>query len=407
MYEHDYAYDFDHPFSMRPDGCACPEEDGLPAFDDLLQMDMRRMARDAAPWHTPEPSRPAPPPAAPQGFLYAAQVDYTPPQWVLEPFFQRGHCTLIQGDSGVGKTAFLCAVAAHITTGRPILEHLAVAQPGPVLMLSVEDDPAVLRGRIEASGGDISRVGLMDITAAEMSFESPLLEQYIGFLRPALVVFDPFQAFLGAGIDMHRANQTRPILARLDALAARYGCAVAIAAHTAKVKEGRSAVNYSLGSVDIAAAMRSILHIGHDPAVPGRLAAIHVKSSNAPTGPSLHYTIGEKGRVNWAHTGTLTAADVPFLPAGGRREEEAEDDLLGNVLCALFEEHPEGGFFPYSAVLQRGKELYGSRVFEDGRSLKARLSGGLGRYLQARHGFTAVAGERGGKGVRGLKITPN
>ena len=51
----------------------------------------------------------------------AADVAYQPPRWLIKPYFQLGKGTLIQGDNGCGKTAFACAIAAHVSTGEPLL----------------------------------------------------------------------------------------------------------------------------------------------------------------------------------------------------------------------------------------------------------------------------------------------
>ena len=104
----------------------------------------------------------------------ASQVEYEPPRWLIAPYFQRGKGTLIQGDNGVGKTAFICAIAAHVSTGEPLL-GLPVETPGRVLVLSVEDDLPVLRGRIEASGGNLDNC-LFFPEAAGLTFNSPQVE---------------------------------------------------------------------------------------------------------------------------------------------------------------------------------------------------------------------------------------
>jgi len=84
-----------------------------------------------------------------------ADVPYEPPQWLCKPYFPIGKLTLVQGDPGCGKTAFMCKMAALTSTGGRLLDK-PVAQ-GNVLILSVEDDEETLRGRLEASGGDVNK----------------------------------------------------------------------------------------------------------------------------------------------------------------------------------------------------------------------------------------------------------
>lgn len=169
-------------------------------------------------------------------FVNAADVEYTPPKWLIKPYVQIGKGTLIQADPGTGKTAFACAVAAAVTTGGAIC-GLPVEIPGDVLMLSVEDDLGVLRGRIEANGGDVSRVHFLT-GASQLRMDSPEIEDAIKMYHAKLVIFDPLQAFLGAKVDMFRANETRPVLSRLFATCARNDCACVIIAHDAPLKPG-------------------------------------------------------------------------------------------------------------------------------------------------------------------------
>lgn len=162
----------------------------------------------------------------------AADVPYEEPKWTIAPYFQRGKGTLIQGDSGSGKTAFVCAVAAHVSTGKPLLNS-TVETPGNVLVLSVEDDQPILRGRIEASGGNLTKIFFHN-NPAGLTFTSPEIWSIVKQYQIKLIIFDPFQAFLGSGIDMFRANETRPVLARLFELCDQEDCAVIIVAHTSK-----------------------------------------------------------------------------------------------------------------------------------------------------------------------------
>jgi RecA-family ATPase len=79
--------------------------------------------------------------------IKASDVEYSPPRWIMEPLFQEGKGTLIQGDNGAGKTAFMCGIAALISSGKPLLGYKPV-RPGRVLIISVEDELSTLRGRI-------------------------------------------------------------------------------------------------------------------------------------------------------------------------------------------------------------------------------------------------------------------
>lgn len=248
----------------------------------------------------------------------ASTVPYEPPEWLISPYFPRRKCTLIQGDNGTGKTAFACAVAASVTTGSPLFES-PVQTPGNVLMLSVEDDLPVLRGRVEADGGDVRKLYFIT-EASSLTFIDNELERAIRQLNARFVLFDPLQAFLGADVDMHRANETRPVFARLNEVAARCDCAIGIIAHTAKNSDDRTPVNRALGSVDIAGAMRSIVHVMENPGNDRERIAVQVKSSNAPKGQSLLYQIIDRGAVQWLGYSEITASDLCSIKRRKERE---------------------------------------------------------------------------------------
>ena len=331
----------------------------------------------------------------------ASEVPYEPPRWVLAPYFQIGKGTLIQGDNGSGKTAFMCGVAAHITTGRALLNS-EVAAPGNVLMLSVEDDLPVLRGRIEANGGDLTKVHFMT-NAAGMTFTSPAVEEAIKLVHPSMVIFDPFQAFLGAGVDMFRANETRPQLAKLFELCAREGCCCAIIAHMGKNAD-RSPVNRSLGSVDIPAAMRSILQLVKDPDAENGCIMVHIKCSNAPKGRAIAYTIGDRGGVCWTGYKDMTADDIVIAAQRKEKGIPYENEPLVKVFNQLVTDNPGGGFWSYAKFKEEGAKILGYPPYSDLGDLRQRLDNGLARELQKRDGLIVVHGAKGKNNVRGIRV---
>lgn len=334
--------------------------------------------------------------------IRASDIPYEPPRWTISPYFQRGKGTLIQGDNGAGKTAFMCAVAAHITTGRPLLDS-EISTPGTVLMLSVEDDLPVLRGRIEADGGDLEKVVFMANTAG-MTFASPVIEEAIKHTHAVMVIFDPLQAFLGAKVDMFRANETRPQLAKLFEVCEREDCACAIVAHLAKGAADKSPVNRALGSVDIPAAMRSILHLIRNPDNPDECVMVQVKCSNAPKGRSIAYTIGDRGGVQWEGYSDMTPDDLTRV---AKRKESGipyDQEPLVQVFNQLITDKPGGGFWSYSEFKAAGAKILGFPPYGDLNELRQKLDGGLAKELQKKDGLLVVHGVTGRARSHGIRI---
>lgn len=346
------------------------------------------------------PAAEAPEEPASLSLICADSVEYVPPRWLIEPYFQRGKGTLIQADPGTGKTAFMCAIAAHVSTGKPFLDT-PVQTPGAVLMLSVEDDLGVLRGRIAKNGGDLKKVFFMP-NASEMTFNSPEIEQAIKQIGAKLLIFDPLQAFLGAKIDMFRANETRPALAKLFEMCDRHDCACAIIAHMGKSNLGKSPVNQSLGSVDIPAAMRSVLHITQNPEIENELLAVHVKSSNAPKGKSIAYSIVERGGIEWHGFSDFSADDLSIVRKRTEKGIPYDREPLVQVFNQLITDRPGGGFWSYDEVKSVGSKILGFPPFSSAQDLSKRLNGSLSRELQTKDGIIVTSGckQNGQRGIR-------
>lgn len=329
----------------------------------------------------------------------ASVVTYEPPRWLIPPYFQRGKGTLIQGDNGSGKTAFMCAIAAHVSTGRPLL-GIPIEGPGPVLILSVEDDLPILRGRIEANGGDLDKCYFLG-NAADLTFNSP--EAAIQRCQAVMVIFDPFQAFLGAKVDMFRANEVRPVLAKLFDMCERNNCSCAIIAHMGKGGSDKSPVNRSLGSVDIPAAMRSILQLIRNPEKPEECIMVHIKCSNAPLGRGMSYTIGDRGGVTWNGFNDMTLDDLSTMKKRTEKGIPYEHEPLVQVFNQLVTDKPGGGFWSYADLKSEGAKILGFPPFSDSRDLTRRLDDGLAKELQAHDGLIVTSGARRNN-ARGVRI---
>lgn len=369
-------------------------------MEEIIEADSR--GREGPPAKSP-PDANEPPKPKPR-LVRACDVPYEPPRWTIAPYFQRGKGTLVQGDNGAGKTAFLCAIAAHVTTGVPLL-GLPIDAPGDVVMLSVEDDLPILRGRIEADGGDLTKMHFMT-NAAGLAFNSPEVESAVKEVRAAMVIFDPIQAFMGAGVDMFRPNETRPELAKLFEMCDRNDCSCAIISHMGKAGD-KSPVNRSLGSVDIPAAMRSILELTRNPDNEDECIMVHVKCSNAPRGQSIVYTIGDRGGVHWVGFSPMTVEDLAIINRRKERKEKGvpyENEPLVQVFNQLITDRPGGGFWSYADLKSEGAKILGFPPFADLNDLRQRLDNGLAKELQQRDGLIVAHGVRGRANSHGIRI---
>ena len=158
-------------------------------------------------------------------------------QWLWYPYIPRGKLTIVQGDPGEGKTTFVLAVIAALTRGEALPESEQALEALNVIYQTAEDGLAdTIKPRLDAAGADCSRVLVIDESQRELTLCDKRLEQAVQQAKAQLIVLDPIQAYLGDGVDMHRANEVRPVLKRVAAMAERTGCAVILIGHMNKAQ---------------------------------------------------------------------------------------------------------------------------------------------------------------------------
>lgn len=201
--------------------------------------------------------------------IHMDQVEVEEIEWLFYPFIPYGKVTIIQGDPGEGKTTVVLQIIAKLTKGEAILsetsegksEEIGV-EPINVIYQTAEDGLGdTIKPRLLAAGADCSRVLVIDDQEQPLTMVDARLEEAIIQTKARLVVLDPIQGFLGVGVDMHRANEIRPLMKRISVLAEKYQCAIILIGHMNKNSNGKSSYR-GLGSIDFQAAARSVLIVG-------------------------------------------------------------------------------------------------------------------------------------------------
>lgn len=105
-----------------------------------------------------------------------------------------------------------------------------------------------------------------------------------------LFILDPLQGYLSQESDMTNAGRMRSQLKRLADIASRHRCAVVIVGHMNKAS-GEKHLYRGLGSIDIAAIARSVLMISRDKENPTIRYMFPVKSSLAPEGAAIAFSL--------------------------------------------------------------------------------------------------------------------
>ncbi len=214
--------------------------------------------------------------------------------WLWHPYIPLGKITILQGDPGCGKTTLVLLLAAMLSRGESFPENRLLQNPVTVIFQTAEDGlDDTIKPRLMQYGADCSKIQFLEYAEKELTLDDERVEKAILKAEAKLFVFDPIQAFLGQRVDMHRANEVRPILRRLGAIASRTGCAIILVGHMTKGKT--KSLYRSLGSVDIVAAARSVLLFAKHPEDATMRCMAPVKSSLAAEGKTIAFTLKENG----------------------------------------------------------------------------------------------------------------
>ena len=263
-----------------------------------------------------------------------SDVELTPVEWLWKPYLPFGKLSVLQGNPGEGKTYFAMHLAAACTNGK-LLPNMERVEPFNVIYQTAEDGLGdTVKPRLIEAGADLDRVLVIDDSDVQLTLSDERIEKAIVENNARLVIIDPIQAYLGADVDMNRANEVRPIFMRLGQVAQRTGCAILLIGHLNKAA-GMQSLQRGLGSIDIAAAVRSVMFIGklkHDPTM--RILT-HEKSSLAPPGVSLAFSLGDEGGFRWVGEYDITADE---MLSGIEPQRETKTQQAKDLICALLAE---------------------------------------------------------------------
>ena len=260
-----------------------------------------------------------------------SDVELTPVEWLWKPYLPFGKLSVLQGNPGEGKTYFAMHLAAACTNGK-LLPNMERMEPFNVIYQTAEDGLGdTVKPRLIEAGADLDRVLVIDDSDVQLTLSDERIEKAIIENNARLVIIDPIQAYLGADVDMNRANEVRPIFMRLGQVAQRTGCAILLIGHLNKAA-GMQSLQRGLGSIDIAAAVRSVMFIGklkHDPTM--RILT-HEKSSLAPPGVSLAFSLGDEGGFRWFGEYDITADE---MLSGIEPQRETKTQQAKDLICTL------------------------------------------------------------------------
>jgi len=305
---------------------------------------LRALAKAAPPWTpapdgaagegSPERADAGQPAAAPAEAKQAdgpmmvcmADVRRVVLRWLWPGRIPLGKLAMITGDPKLGKSVLSLSIAAAVSRGLPWPDGADAPEPGGVVLLSAEDDPAdTIRPRLDAAGADVSRVHLLAAVRRQGKERHPSLADDLPAIVAAvaavpgcrLLIVDPITAYMG-GTDSHVNAEVRGMLAPLAKIAADAGIAVVLIAHMNKASGGKALYRVN-GSLAFVAAARATHVCVEDAAEKGRVLFLPSGGNLGPDAKGLAYRV----------VGSPEDATVPVLAW----EPEPVDVTAGEALA--------------------------------------------------------------------------
>lgn len=275
-----------------------------------------------------------------------SDVRHVPLQWLWTGRIPLGKLTIVEGEPNQGKSTMLLDLAARVSSGRPMPFEQGGGAARDVVLVSCEDGVEdTIQPRLAHAGGDPKRVHhLSGMTMSggtdllTLPGDTEALKAFIGKTGAALVVIDPFVAFLAPQINSFRDQDIRRALAPLALAAAETGAAMVLVRHLNKNTEA-SAMHRGGGSIGLVGAARSSLLVGTDPENPERRVVTSVKGNLAIKPRSAVFQLVDTGLgaafVEWVGEGDHDADALLAAAAHAGRDGRQIDSAVALLRSQL------------------------------------------------------------------------
>ena len=143
--------------------------------------------------------------------IKASDVEIKEVEWLWYPYIPYGKVTVLQGDSGDGKSTFVLNLAAMLSRGEPMpFTDGSGQEPVNIIYQSSEDDADdTIVPRFVKAGGDPNRLIFISEKEKYLSFSDERLLEAVRKTNAKLIVLDPLSAYIGEETRINTANEIR------------------------------------------------------------------------------------------------------------------------------------------------------------------------------------------------------
>ena len=269
-------------------------------------------------------------------------------EWLWYPYIPFGKLTIIHGDGGEGKTTLILRLAALLSRGEKLPCDSTEREPIKVIYQTAEDGLGdTIKPRLLAGNADCSQIKVIDESEATLTMLDERIEKAIVETGARALILDPVQAYIGAKVDMNRANEVRAILSQLGQIAGQYRCAIILVGHLNKAQGNKS--NYrGLGSIDFQATARSVLIVGRLKDNPQIRIMVQDKSSLAPEGEPIAFELDKENGFRWLGHYDISVDDLLCGIPREKKSEQAENLIL---------EYLSKGKYPQKELVKKAQAI--------------------------------------------------
>ena len=246
----------------------------------------------------------------------------------------------------IASTDAPCSALSVIYTDEGEFDSYLMLPRNPNMVIVDTQIVAGAPARLLAAGADMNRVLCLTAddyfqrTGQPLTLKDEALAKFAAKAGPLLLIVDPLQSFLPAGVEMASRNQMRSILLPLKAIAAAQRCAVLLVMHSNK-KQGVSDRKRLADSSDIWDMARSVLMMGRSNS-DGKIYLSHEKSSYSRPQQTvlLHIEDVELDGVRTAQAvfdGYTDKKDADFIKEPRVRQAQTKEDTRDAILNVLAE----------------------------------------------------------------------
>lgn len=268
----------------------------------------------------------------------AHEVKRRPITWLLPGRILSGSVAILEGEKGVGKSTFNCAIVANITTGKTLLRSKK-KPTGHVLWLPGEEDAAtVVKPRLEAAGADLKRVHFPGPNdrgeRRRLVFPSSLtyLRNAVDHYAAQLVIIDPLSSHVPPDTDLRSDQAIHQVLDPLADLAHTTGCTILLTRNLTKDRTA-SRINQGLGGAAVGGVARSILVIDWPDRRTSRRVLRLVACNLSRGAAAVEYELADQ--KGWPTLANMKEIPMDNDDDGADLEEPGERDVRADAMVLL------------------------------------------------------------------------